>query len=243
MRGSGAGWRKRPGQLLLTVFSVALVTLTYAKVLPFGMVEVFGFISGAVTVWLCVKQSVWNWPTGIVNNIFFIALFWQVKLYADMGLQVVYIFIALYGTYLWLYGGADRRGVPVQRVPVMEIVGLVAIGALATYFLTGYLRSIGDSAPFLDALTTVMSLGAQYMLARKYIENWLVWIAVDIIYIPLYWSKGLPLTGILYVVFLLMCVRGLYDWCRAYRARHAEDAAVVLPQFVVDNSGSCRLTA
>lgn len=83
---------------------------------------------------------------------------------------------------------------------------------LATWLMHSWLVAADGAAPFWDALTTALSLASQYLLARKRIENWWIWIAVDIIYVPLYMSRGLPLTAALYAVFLAMCMIGLMQW-------------------------------
>jgi nicotinamide mononucleotide transporter len=194
--------------------SLVLVGGTAGGALPFSQTEVFGFLTGGAAVWLVVKQNIWNWPVGIVNNVLFIVLFWQARLFADMGLQWVYVAISIAGWWYWLRGGAQHSERPVGRAGTRELIIVLALVALATLPLTAYLRSIDDSAPFLDALTTALSLGAMYLMARKLVENWWLWIAADIVYIPLYVWKQLPLTGLLYTLFLAMCVRGLADWRR-----------------------------
>jgi nicotinamide mononucleotide transporter len=186
--------------------------------LPFSLTEVLGFITGGISVWLVVKGNLWTWPVGIANNVLFIVLFWRARLYADMGLQWAYVAISIAGWWFWLRGGAERSRRRVARVGLAELVAVLAAAAVATVLLTDYLRSVDDSAPFLDALTTSLSLAAMYLMARKLVENWWLWIAADVIYIPLYVAKELPLTGLLYAVFLAMCVRGLVDWSRSCRA-------------------------
>lgn len=201
------------------VLSVALIFISYFKIVPLSMVEVFGFITGAVCVWLVAKDNIWNWPIGIANAAFYTYLFWQNKLFADMGLQVVYIILGFLGWYWWLKGGENKSKLSIGNVPVREVVVLTLITIVSTYFMTNYLVKIGDAAPFLDALTTVMSLVAQYMLTKKQIENWYVWLSVDVIYVGLYIYKGLVLTAVLYAIFFVMCVVGLVEW-REKKIKH-----------------------
>jgi nicotinamide mononucleotide transporter len=183
--------------------------------------EVLGFVTGAACVWLTVKQNVWTWPVGIANNVFFIALFWQARLYADMGLQVVYIVLAVLGWYWWLRGGAQRGSLRVSHAGPRSLLALGVVTVAGTAVMTRYLESVNDAAPFLDALTTVGSLAAQYLLTRKQIENWYVWISVDVLYVYLYASRELYLTSGLYAIFLCMCIAGLVEWRRSL-ARGAE---------------------
>lgn len=199
------------------VISFIVFTLAYLKIIPTTLVELIGFLSGALCVWLLVKQNIWNWPIGILNAVMFIVLFYQAKLYADMALQFMYVALGFMGWYWWLKGGDNHKKLTVQRTSLMHGIVLVAIGLGATYLIHLYLVKIGDSAPLLDALTTVMSLVAQYMLTRKLIENWAVWIAADVIYIGLYASRQLYLTSVLYVVFLSLCIAGAIQWQKSRR--------------------------
>jgi nicotinamide mononucleotide transporter len=177
-----------------------------------SLIEVLGFITGAVCVWLVVKEHVLNWPIGIANNIFFAVLFGRSRLFGDMGLQFVYMALAFLGWYRWVRGGPAHSAETIRRAPVRALVSITLFVAAATPALTIYLRSIRDSAPFLDAITTTLSIAAQYMQTRKYLEHWLVWIVADVIYIGLYVARGLQLTGLLYLIFLLMCVQGWREW-------------------------------
>ena len=190
--------------------------------------EVAGFVTGALCVWLVVRQNVWTFPVGIANNVFFIVLFVQAGLYADAGLQVVYIGLGGLGWYWWLRGGPRRTRLVVRRTPRGAWPALVAGVAVVTALLTWALTTWTDStvAPA-DALTTAMSLAAQLMLNRKWIGSWWVWITVDVLYVGLYASKGLYLTAVLYLLFIGLCVRGLVEWRAALR--DAGEPAPALP--------------
>jgi len=181
--------------------------------------ESISFVTGAVCVWLSVRENLWNFPVGMLNVATFAVVFFRARLYADAGLQVVYFALNAIGWYLWLYGGAGRTVLPITRTPRRRAVG-VAIAVLVI-FAGEYalLRRIGGSSPAWDALTTAISLGAQWLLDRKHIENWVLWITVDVIYVPLYLSKQLYLTSCLYVVFLCMATIGLFQWRATWRAR------------------------
>lgn len=177
--------------------------------------EVAGFVTGALCVFLVVRQHIANFAVGIANNVFFIVLFWRVGLYADAGLQVVYIGLALYGWWWWLHGGPDRSRLTVSRTPRREASWLGAVGVAATVGLTAFLASTTDSTvPFWDAVTTVLSLQATFLLTRKRLENWWVWITADVIYVVLYAYKDLHLTAVLYAGFLALCAAGLVQWRR-----------------------------
>jgi nicotinamide mononucleotide transporter len=181
--------------------------------------EILGFVTGAACVWLAVRQNVWTFPVGLANNVVFLVLFTGTGLYANAGLQVVYLVLGALGWYWWLRGGTDRGRLVVHRTPrAAWVVGLAA-AAVSTAVLVAVLTTWTDSAvPFWDALTTSSSLLAQTMLGRKWIGNWWVWIATDVVLVGLYASQGLWLTAALYVGFVAMCVQGLREWSAARRA-------------------------
>ena len=207
--------------IVFSLGSLALLLGSWRQVIPFTLTEDLGFITGALSVWLTVVENIWNFPIGIANDIFFFVLFLQAGLFADMGLQVIYVLLALQGWYLWLRGGKNKTVLSVSSVSLPELGILVLITILATAGMTFYLQSVQDSAPFWDALTTMLSLVAQYMLNKKFLENWYGWILADLIYIPLYIYERLYLTSAVYVLFLLMCLIGIRAWLQSKRAAHA----------------------
>ncbi|QXE37577.1 nicotinamide riboside transporter PnuC [Streptomyces sp. GMY02] len=182
---------------------------------PVSWTEVLGFGSGALCVWLVARQHLANWPIGIANNLFFILLFTQAGLYADAGLQVVFITLAVYGWWTWTHGGGPGSSLPVRRTSRTEWIRLLAAGVVGTLALTLLLgRATDSTVPFWDALTTALSLMATYGQCRKRLESWWLWIAADLVYIPLYAHKDLYLTSLLYIGFLALCVAGLRNWSR-----------------------------
>jgi len=182
-----------------------------------GWMEVFGFLTGAACVALLVRQNIWNWPLGIANNLVFIALFYRTGLYADVGLQGFYIVISIYGWWSWLHGGRDHGALAVSRVKPTTGLLLALAVAVITAILSGLLRRYTNSTvPVLDSLITALSLVAQFMMTRKWIENWLVWIAANCLSVGLLIYKGLYLTSALYLVYQVLCVSGLIAWRRAW---------------------------
>lgn len=181
------------------------------------LVEVVGFVSGALCVWLVARQNVWNWPVGIANNVTFLVLFWTAGLYADSSLQVVYLALGLYGWWAWVWGGVARSTLTVSRTTRGQWVVLGVLAALGTAGLSLLLDQVTDSTvPLPDAVTTVLSLLATWGQARKKLESWWLWIAADLVYVPLYAYKGLWLTAALYLGFLALCVFGLRSWLLDY---------------------------
>ena len=210
--------------IVLSLVSVALLAASVLKLIPMDWTEVLAFITGAVCVLMVVEQNIWNFPIGIANNIFFIIVFLSARLYGDMTLQFVYIALGVIGWYQWLHGGEKHARLQVNHTSMREVEILVVIGIPATIGMREYFMRINDSAPFLDAFTTVLSLVAQYLLNYKRIENWYVWIFADVLYVWLYTQKHLYLSAVLYAIFIGMCIAGLRSW---YQALHRHDQEVV----------------
>lgn len=178
---------------------------------PVSWAELFGFITGIACVALAVAQRIETFPVGIANNVFFVILFTDARLYADAALQIVYIALGLMGWWAW---AANIRGQTpyVRRASPALLAGTTVAVGVATLILIPVLRAAHGAAPGWDALTTSMSLGAQLLLNLKRLETWYVWIAVDVIYVPLYFSRDLNLTALVYIVFLLLCIQGWRQW-------------------------------
>jgi nicotinamide mononucleotide transporter len=196
----------------MLVISALLIAGAWGKWLPYSMVETLGFVTGASCVYLVVREHPWNFPIGIVSAGLYLVVFLQTKLFGDAALQLVFIMLGFQGWYWWLSGGTGGTELRVTRMSPALTVGSVVFVAAATPALMVVLQLLKGSAPFLDSFTTVLSLAAQYLLNNKKIENWVVWIVADVIYVYLYITRGLHLTAILYAIFLAMCVAGLIEW-------------------------------
>lgn len=186
-------------------------------------VEGVAVVTSFLCVWFYTRQNVWSWPLTIVSAVLYIFVFFQARFYAQMVLQGVYIIISIYGWYQWLYGGAQHSALKVSRVTratALVLAGIVVVGTgVVAYVLATY--TTNAAIPFWDALTTVMSLTAQWMLAKKILENWLVWIVADIIYVGMFVYQGLYLTAILYAGFLVLAILGFLAWRKSMRAEGA----------------------
>ena len=194
----------------------------------FGLspLEVIASLFGAVSVWLSARQHIASWPTAIVNVLLSAIVYYRSRLYSDTGLQFVYFALSVYGWYEWLYGGANRTELPVSRTPRARLpllVGLGVAGALTfgtlTTRYTDVLQHNPAWVPWVDATLTATSLVAQWMMTRKLIENWALWIAVDVVYVPMLAYKGLYAFAVLYAVFLALAVKGYVDWREDLRTR------------------------
>ena len=189
-------------------------------------IEATAALFGIASVFLSARQNVWNWPLGIINVALYIIVFYGAKLYADMGLQVVYVMLAAYGWWHWLHGGANHGVLRVSRVPAREIVLLAAAFAVGTVALSTFLaRTTDASLPLADSALTAASLVAQYMMTRKYVECWLVWIVADVAYVAMFLYKELWPTAGLYLVFSVLAVLGWRQWRASLREQSAAERA------------------
>jgi nicotinamide mononucleotide transporter len=181
--------------------------------------EILAVAFSLISVLLTIKENLWLWITGIFGVLFYALVFWQEKFYAQMGLQVFFIGLQIYGWNQWLRGGTNKNRIPISRPSVQLNTLLFVVAIAGTWVMTFLLaRLVGDaSLPFWDALITVLSLIAQWMLAKKYLENWLVWITVDLISVGVYWYQGLRPSALLYTVFLVLAILGFFEWKKTYK--------------------------
>jgi nicotinamide mononucleotide transporter len=181
--------------------------------------ELVAVLFGIVSVFLSVREKILSWPTALVNVALYFVLFYRTGLYSDMGLQAVYFGLSLYGWYEWLYGGAGRTALTVSRTPP-RLWGILIAIAVVFWGVLGKLTSglPGVALPYVDAATATTSLVAQYMMTRKLLENWALWIVVDVVYIGMFIFKGLYLTAGNYAVYLGLAVLGHLAWKRSMTA-------------------------
>ena len=182
--------------------------------------EILAVVFGIVSVYLSTREHIWSWPTALVNVSLYFVVFFEAKLYADMGLQVVYFALSLYGWYEWLYGGENRTELHVSRTTRALGVRLVLVGVASAALLGTMLARFTDaSLPYLDSATTSTSLVAQWMMTRKILENWAIWAIVDVVYVGMFIYKRLYLTAGLYTVFFVLAVMGFIQWKRSLAER------------------------
>jgi nicotinamide mononucleotide transporter len=191
--------------------------------------ELLSFALSVVTVWLNIRQNHWAWLFAILSSALYGAVFFDAKLYGDMGLQLVFITVSVWGWYQWLHGDDTHERLPVTQLAARgraaaALAWLAAFGVLA-WFLHSYTDT---DVPFADGFLTAGSLVGQVLLSRKRLENWHVWIIVDVLYVALYLHKGLVLTAVLYGMFVLMAAAGLRAWRRSMEQDAAASAAMVL---------------
>jgi nicotinamide mononucleotide transporter len=180
------------------------------------LIESIAVLFGVICVWLAIRQNIWCWPTGLVQVSLYIYIFYSVKLYSDVILHVVYVGLQIYGWYHWLHGGRNRDSLHVVRMSGRATVAWIGIATCGTLAWGYAMASMTDaSLPYGDAFTTVTSLCAQWLMARKRLESWLFWIGVDVAAVGIYFYKELLLTSGLYGVFLCMASAGFIAWRRS----------------------------
>ncbi len=178
-----------------------------------SLLEWIAVVTGILSVWFSMRENILVYPVGIVSVLIYVWLGFQYKLYADMGVNFYYFIISLYGWYHWKDTDPDRDQIPVTLLNDWEkwasILMLVGSFGLLYYFLEVFTDS--DVAPW-DATTTAFFIIAMWLMARKKVESWVVWIIGDLISIPLYFYKGLVLTSVQFLVFTLIAIGGFIAW-------------------------------
>ena len=181
-------------------------------------IELLGAILGLLYILFSVKQSILTWPTGLLTSLLYTLVFFRSGFYADMGLQVYYVIISIYGWYYWVKGSESKNELKHNDLPVRKTpTNLVWKLTVAVFFIYGTLLIIllhftDSTVPLMDSGTTALSIVATWMLAKKYIEHWLIWIIVDFFSAGLYIYKNLWPTVILFLVYTIMAILGYVEW-------------------------------
>lgn len=181
-------------------------------------IEIIAVLCGVLNVGLIIRRSMWNYPFGIVMVILYAWIFYEVRLYSDALLQIFFLVIQIVGIFTWLNARDDDGLVEPTNLP-LPAAAVWAVAATVAALGLGYVMATHTDAdfPYWDATTTVLSVIAQYLMARRFLQSWLVWITVDVLAIGLYWQKDLTPTAALYVIFLGMAIAGYVSWRRAMR--------------------------
>ena len=216
----------------LSVNSIFFTVLGY----PMSYIEFVGTILYLLSVWLIARRNVLTWPVGIVSVLLYMALFYQISLYSDALEQVYYLGASVYGWWYWKKSEPTQHTIAkVDFSPLRNMAVWLGVTAVLSVGLGLVMTHVNDwwpsvfpepaSYPFLDAVTTVMSLVAMWLMARKHIESWILWIVVDVIGIWLYYVKDVKFISLLYVILLGLAIKGLVDWLKARRRSVGEPQA------------------
>lgn len=185
------------------------------KWLSDNYVELLGAVLGIAYIFFSIRQSILTWPVGLLTSLLYVWVFFVSKLYADMGLQMYYVAISIYGWYEWLFGNQTNHSEPIKVSRLKWKLGVIlfVISVLLFLLIWYILKNFTDSpVPMADSLATSLSIVATWMLARKILEHWLIWIFVDAFSVGLFWYKDLMPTVILFVVYTVMAYIGYREW-------------------------------
>ena len=178
--------------------------------------ELLAAALGFIAIFLQIKQNVWYWFVSIIMVTMYIYIYIGAKLYADMSLQVYYLFISFYGWYAWLYGNTkddQNKELRVSSSPKKIIRNLTVITIILFFAIAWFLiRFTNSDLPYWDSFTTALSFVATWMLARKKIENWLIWVVVDAVSVAIYIYKGLYPTAVLFLCLTFLAIVGYLKW-------------------------------
>lgn len=178
--------------------------------------EWLGTITGFLCVYLAAKQNILNWPISIISVLAYAILFFESKLYGDTVLQVYFLFTAIYGWYYWTKRKQEFEK-PIVSISSTQFYLVIFIILILTGLIGSFLDHVTDSdVPYADGFCTSISFVAQFMMTRKIVQNWLLWVFVDICYIPLYIHKDLYLTAVLYFAFTIIAWNGYREWRKTY---------------------------
>ncbi len=203
-------------RILLALYKMDILSIS--DWLVKNWLEIAGVLTGVVCVWLNSRENILGWPIGLINVSIYFFIFYSSKLYSDMGLQVVYFITGIYGWYNWSLNKHQETGLkPISRISstgwLISVVCILFFAAITGYLLS---QNTDASVPYIDSLCVGASLIAQFLLARKVLENWLIWIAVNVVYIGLFVYKELYLTAGLYAVFIAIAISGFITWRKSW---------------------------
>lgn len=171
---------------------------------------------------LAIRENIWCWFCAGVSTAIYIYVYFGANLYMESVLNVFYFVMAIYGWYVWKSGNGEGETIPVTIWPAR--VHIVAAGVIAALVLgSGFLLSRYTNAafPYIDSATTYAAMWATFLIARKVLENWWYWLVIDVVSVFLYWSRGLELTSLLFVLYVGLIPFGLLRWTRSWREHEA----------------------
>jgi nicotinamide mononucleotide transporter len=181
-------------------------------------IEIIAASFGFINVFLIIRRSIWNYPFGIVMVMLYAWIFYDYQLYSDTLLQIFFFVIQIFGLIWWLSGRNDQGLVIVRSMPTAQFGLTLLAGAIGAATLGLLMHRFTDAAlPFADASVAAFSVVAQTLLARRFLQNWWVWIGVDVLAIGVFTTKGLVPTAALYAIFLALAIAGYLSWRRAYK--------------------------
>lgn len=201
----------------MVLFEAAIWQQFIQQLLQTSWLEWLGFVSTIACIYLAAKENIFNWPISILSIVISAILYFKSHLFGDFLLQFYFLFTAFYGWWFWLKKKKEKEK-PVVSIKlkhwIFVILAIVLLTAIIGYILD---RKTPSNVPYEDGFCTALSLVAQVMLTRKILENWILWIIVDICYVPLLIYKNLNVYALLYAILVAIAVKGYIDWRKTYR--------------------------
>ncbi len=205
--------------------------LFYENLMATTWLELLAVLFGIMSVWFARQANLLVYPTGIVSTTIYIYICFSIQLYADMGINIFYTSMSIYGWYIWTRRDHLKRVRPIRwNTKRQQAAGIAMIPVLyVLIFVLIYIFKKDDPEymnsyiPYVDSFTTSIFLIGMWYMARKKIENWIYWIAGNIISVPLYFVKGLVFTSFQFTVFLVLAVLGLMEWIKMYNEGRERD--------------------
>ena len=199
-----------------------LWTTLASQARTFAPLEVVAVLAAIAYLFLAIRQNIWCWLGAAISTAIYVYLFIVARLYMESALNLFYFAMAIYGWYVW-YGGRSGDGeLPVSvwplRVHAIAILAIVVVSVANGYTLA---RFTNAAYPYIDSLTTWGAIWTTFLVARKVLENWWYWLAIDIASIAIYWARDLQLTSILFVIYVFMIPFGMLAWRRSWREQMA----------------------
>ena len=184
--------------------------------------ELIGTFIGLIYLWLEYRASIYLWIVSIIMPAIYIFIYYEAGLYADFGINIYYLGAAVYGWLIWKYGNKtkEQKELPITSMPKRNWLKLFIVFIIAQFVIAWALINFTDSnVPWWDAFTTALSIIGMWMLARKYLEQWWIWIVVDIVCVGLYMYKELYFTSGLYALYAIIAISGWWNWKRLMKSQ------------------------
>ena len=213
---------------------------TFVTIAGYDMsyLEFFGTVLNLLSVWLVVKRHVLTWPIGIAGSVLFAVLFFDIRLYSDLVAQIYFVVTGFYGWLIWQRPPRSGESTAIKWLSWRAIAVTSGIAVVGTSAMGVFMAHVDDilpaifsspaAYPYIDALQTILSFIAQILMAHRKIENWILWIIVDVVSIGLYLATGVAFVAFLYAVFLVLAVRGLIEWWAVAEARGSTQEPVLI---------------
>ncbi len=204
------------GWLFYGVVAITMLWLSYKPSPLLDAWETTGFLFGILWIWFLIKESPWCWPAGIISSSTYVVFLLKGKVYGDAALNVLYVVMGVLGWYWWVKGSGPEKPLPITQAGARLLIFLSILVAVGTWILYPHFLKAGSDVALIDAMLFFSALAAQFLQARKKIDNWPIWIAVDLGYVAVFIHKGYIPTAVLSGIYGLMAIKGWLEWRKRF---------------------------